>query len=234
MRQSERGEAYAQALRALQQRGELFFCSCSRREISEANGASLGCVAGCADRQRELEPGECSLRWRAAAGAVAAFEDLWQGPQRQSAADAADVVLRRRDGVYTYQLAVVVDDGAQAVNEVIRGADLLASTAGQILLQRSLGLAEPRYGHLPLLVEADGQKLAKSRHSLALDASSAGLQLFETLQRLRQNPPTALRGAPVAELWQWALSNWQPAALAGLARVPLSVAPTALEATWDR
>ena len=223
LRQSERTATYAAALQRLQQRGEVFKCSCSRREISEANAnTSLGCVGACAERQGALQERDCSLRWRPPAPASVEFDDLWQGRQRSESTVPGDIVLRRRDGLHTYQLAVVVDDAEQGITEVIRGADLLESTPAQILLQRSLGYRQPAYGHLPLLTEASGAKLAKSRHSAAIDPRSAGPQLFNALSQLRQAPPAELAQADLPELWRWALAHWKPAALAGITQVRLA------------
>ncbi len=131
------------------------------------------------------------------------------------------MIVRRRDGVFAYQLAVVVDDALQGITAVVRGADLLASTGWQIALQQSLGLPRPRYAHLPLLTEPGGAKLAKSRHSLALDPRRAGAQLFQVLELLRQGPPPSLAGAPAREVLAWALAQWNPAAFHGLRQVAL-------------
>jgi glutamyl-Q tRNA(Asp) synthetase len=124
-------------------------------------------------------------------------------------------VIRRRDGYFAYHLAVVVDDAAQGITEVVRGCDLLTSTPRQILLQRALGLGTPQYAHLPLLTEADGRKLAKSRHAVALDPNRAALALWTALDWLRQEPPARLQRATVREIWNWAIPNWRPERLAG-------------------
>jgi glutamyl-Q tRNA(Asp) synthetase len=148
--------------------------------------------------------------------APVAFEDAFQGACVQDCRrDAGDFVIRRRDGVFAYHLAVVVDDARLGVTEVVRGADLLSSTPRQILLQRALGLPTPRYGHLPVLAEADGNKLAKSRHALPLGADAASRDLWQVLGWLGQAPPGELVRAPVSELWSWAIPNWRPERLAG-------------------
>lgn len=154
------------------------------------------------------------------------FDDAFQGRYRQDCRrEAGDFVVRRRDGQAAYHLAVVLDDADAGVTEVIRGADLLASTPRQILLQRSLGLATPRYGHLPVLTEPDGRKLAKSRRALPLTAGAAPRQLWQVLQWLEQAPPAELAEAPVREQWAWAIANWRPARLAGLAERRLATPP---------
>ena len=151
-----------------------------------------------------------------AAQAPVEFVDEFQGACRQDCRrEAGDFVVRRRDGPVAYHLAVVVDDERQGVTEVVRGADLLSSTPRQILLQRALGLRTPRYGHLPVLTEPDGQKLAKSRRAVPLAAQAAPGQLWQVLEWLEQAPPPELARAPVREIWAWAIPNWRPGKIAG-------------------
>jgi glutamyl-Q tRNA(Asp) synthetase len=132
-----------------------------------------------------------------------------------------DVIVRRRDGVFAYQLAVVVDDALQGISDVVRGADLLESTGWQIALQRALRLRNPGYAHLPLLLERSGtgtgsdEKLSKSRRSAALDASHASEEITSVLRLLGLSPPAELAGAAPATVLDWAASRWrdQPAPL---------------------
>ena len=130
-----------------------------------------------------------------------------------------DVILKRRDGLYAYQLVVVIDDAAEGITDVVRGADLLESTAWQIELQRALGLAVPRYAHLPVVTAANGAKLAKSSCSLAPDLSNPGQVLCQALVLLQQRPPAGLDGQEPAEVLKWAVSNWKPANLAHITEV---------------
>jgi glutamyl-Q tRNA(Asp) synthetase len=123
-----------------------------------------------------------------------------------------DVIVRRRDGAFAYQLAVVVDDALQGVTDVVRGADLLESTGWQIALQRVFALPTPRHAHLPVILEPSGGKLAKSRRSLALEPERAGEQLLTVLRLLRQSPPPQLTGARAQEVLAWALEHWRPEA----------------------
>ena len=213
VRQSERTALYAAALDQLQATREVFRCQCSRRDISQSIASGSCCVSQCEQRQASIGSGNVALRWRPKHSAPVSFDDIWQG--RQNIENPPDVVLRRRDGLHAYHLAVVVDDAAQGVNQVVRGADLLECTGWHILIQRSLGLGVPVYGHLPLLTEANGEKLSKSRRSVTLNAATAGPMLHQSLQRLGQRPPTVLAGAPVAEIWHWALRCWRPEALRG-------------------
>jgi glutamyl-Q tRNA(Asp) synthetase len=227
--QSKRTEWYAAALAKLQRAGLCYACRCSRSAL-----AALAQEPGA----EPVYPGTCRSDPQAGAGPHALrfgidadeptveFDDLWQGHVRQDCArEAGDFVIRRRDGVAAYHLAVVVDDAAQGVTEVIRGSDLLSSTPRQVLLQRALGLPTPLYGHLPLLTEPDGRKLAKSRRAVPLAAGAASRQLWEVLGWLEQEPPAALMRAPVGEIWGWALANWRPARLAGLRERRLPAPP---------
>jgi glutamyl-Q tRNA(Asp) synthetase len=145
------------------------------------------------------------------------LDDRWQGPIADHVArSTGDFIVSRRDGITAYQLAVVVDDALQEVSDVVRGSDLIGSTARQLLLQEALGLPHPGYAHLPVLVAADGQKLAKSRHALGIDARRPAAALITVLELLAQRPPRELARAPVTEAWAWAMSNWNPAAFHGL------------------
>ncbi len=162
--QSQRGAAYQQALDGLLASGAAFACHCSRSDLAATGGIHRQCVA----RQERPDP---AIRLRVAEGTAVDFTDGLQGNVRQDvAAEVGDFVLKRADGYWAYQLAVVVDDAAQGITDVVRGADLLDSTPRQILLQRALGLPTPRYLHLPLIMDAHGHKLSKSMAALPVDA----------------------------------------------------------------
>ena len=176
--QSTRDAAYAAALARLQASGMAYPCACTRREIDEAT-AALGAVH---ERHGErVYPGTCrhglngrparSMRMRVEG--VVDWSDRRLGPQHQDVArEVGDFVLRRADGLWAYQLAVVVDDGAQGITDVVRGEDLADNTPRQVLLQRALGLPTPRYLHTPLVLAADGSKLSKQNGAQALDLSN--------------------------------------------------------------
>jgi len=128
-------------------------------------------------------------------------------------------VVERRDGIASYQLAVVADDALQGVTRVVRGADLLNSTPWQIDLQDALSMPRPIYGHLPLVVEPDGAKLSKSARSVSIDPAQVSEGLTLTLTLLSQQPPPDLGRMHIKEVWKWALAHWRPQALAGNAEV---------------
>ena len=203
MWQSSRQEAYEQALMALKQAGHLFQCDCTRQMM----GAEGNCGGRCQPRQAELIA-PVATRLAVNATATIDFADLWQGQQHcELDKVVSDFTLLRKDSLYAYQLAVVVDDADQAITHVIRGCDLLASTARQIYLQRLLGYSIPVYGHFPVLLNDQGQKLSKQNKAPAIDNNYATDNLRQALQFLRQPaPPTALMTA--AEILTFATANW--------------------------
>ena len=162
--QSQRTALYDGALGTLRARNLVFDCGCSRADLQRAASAPLGREPVYPGTCREgLPPGRIAraIRFRAP-DEVIAFDDIVAGSVEENVStDTGDFVIRRADGVYAYQLAVVVDDAAQGVTQVVRGADLLASTPRQISLQRALGLPTPQYVHLPLVTNAEGAKLSK-------------------------------------------------------------------------
>ena len=218
--QSRRAGIYADALERLKAGGHVFPCACSRRELAEvpdsalARDGSLRYPGTCRDG---LSPGVRPRAWRVRAGGTIRFEDTVQGWQEEDLArDVGDYVVFRADGVFAYQLAVVVDDAEQGVTHVVRGADLLGSTARQIHLQTLLGLPVPllglpvpAYAHLPVATNATGEKLSKQTLARAVDEDSPPRVLTAALGFLGQAPPDGLNGASVAEVWAWALDNWE-------------------------
>jgi glutamyl-Q tRNA(Asp) synthetase len=170
--QSSRIAEYEDALDDLRRRGLVFPCGCSRTDVGDRYAGT--CRAGL--RGRNDTP---SWRFRVSDGAVE-FVDLRLGLQSQNVADyVGDFVLKRADGLFAYQLAVVVDDAFQGITDVVRGEDLLDSTARQILLQRALGLRQPRYRHLPIVLNDTGQKLSKQTGATALDPNRVAELLAE-------------------------------------------------------
>lgn len=222
LRQSTRTDAYEAALAQLAAAGRLRPCLCSRAQLAtlaENQRRPAGeelfhpaqCIAGAPG------PGE-GAAWRLRApDRDIEFVDRVQGRQRSNVArTVGDFVLRRRDGLFAYQLAVVVDDGFQGITDIVRGADLLASTARQIVLQQALRLPPVTYMHLPIAVGNTGIKLSKSEDAPALSRSSPAAQVVAALEFLRQAPPAGLARASLAEIWQWAVAHWQPGRFTGV------------------
>jgi glutamyl-Q tRNA(Asp) synthetase len=203
VRQSDRGDLYEAALDILCAHGLSFQCSCSRLQLTEDERYPGHC------RKGPLKPGTpCATRVRVDQ-AVIQFTDRIQGTFRQDVAAAVgDMLVRRRDQLFAYVLAVVVDDAAQGVTHVVRGADLLDNTPRQIHLQRLLGLKTPDYAHVPLLMEPDGKKLAKSSRSVQLDSSMPLPLIVKIFDLLNLSPPPELALATIPEAWGWAIGRW--------------------------
>jgi glutamyl-Q tRNA(Asp) synthetase len=221
--QSQRQDVYRAALQQLKQAGWVYACGCSRREIADSSGHGLdglvypgtcrnGLGAGRLPRAQRLRTDDAPI----------CFDDGLQGRVCQRlASEVGDFVLRRADGLFAYQLAVVVDDAALGVTEVVRGADLLASTPRQIYLQRLLGLPTPGYLHLPLVLNRDGQKLSKQTQAQALDVTQALPTLRRAMAFLNQPVPEQVDN--LAAFWQWAGSAWD---VRRLLRTPGAVTDT--------
>ena len=210
MYQSRRSEAYRAKLARLEAQGLVYACGCSRREIADSGLGPDGALIYPGTCRNGLAPGKTPRATRVRVDhQPIEFEDLVQGKLSQElAAEVGDFVLRRADGLYAYQLAVVVDDGEQGITDVVRGADLLASTPRQIYLQRLLGLPTPRYLHLPAAVNASGEKLSKQTLAPPVDARDPVPVLAQAMDFLGQAPPAQLGRASLAEFWHWALAHW--------------------------
>ena len=209
--QSAHGEAYHAALHELRRHGLVYPCACSRREIADSGIAGIEGYVYPGTCRPGLQSGKAARVLRIdTRGASIEFDDALQGRIAQNVETAiGDFVLYRLDGVFAYQLAVVVDDAEQGITDVVRGADLLDSTPRQIYLQQQLGLPLPRYAHLPVAVDAHGEKLSKQTLAPPVDPSRPAPFLVDALLFLGQQPPADLAAAGVEEIWQWALAHWQ-------------------------
>ncbi|SOD50605.1 glutamyl-Q tRNA(Asp) synthetase [Pseudoxanthomonas wuyuanensis] len=202
--QSRRSALYRRALEQLLADGQAFACHCSRSDLAANDGIHHGCVSG------SLRP-DPAVRLRVPQGAVVGFDDGLQGHYRQDVyAEVGDFVLRRADGYWAYQLAVVVDDAAQGITDVVRGADLLDSTPRQILLQRALGLPIPRYLHLPVVTGQDGRKLSKSLAALPVDAADPLPALRAAWRLLGQDAAALADARSVEALLARAVRDFDP------------------------
>ena len=211
--QSKRHERYAAALDRLQRSRLLYACGCTRREIADSALHGIEGPVYPGTCRVGLAPGREARAWRVRTTAEAiAFVDELQGLQRQSIEqEVGDFILRRADGACAYQLAVVVDDAEQHMTRVVRGADLLHSSARQIYLQRVLGLDTPAYMHVPVAVNAAGEKLSKQ--TFARPVAAGGATLFAVLDFLGQGPPASLRRAGADEIVRWAIAHWSQDAI---------------------
>lgn len=206
--QHDRHHAYQHALERLIDAGLAYPCSCSRRQWQDHAIYPGWC------REAVREPDK-PLAWRLRSD-LGLRPVVWQdrrfGECRFDPAELGDTVLKRKDGLWAYQLAVVVDDADQAINEIVRGADLLDNTPWQRQLQHALDLPEPRYFHLPLMLGDDGHKLSKQNLAPALPTTEPEARplLFRALAALDQAPPGELSTAPVDEQLTWAIAHWAP------------------------
>jgi glutamyl-Q tRNA(Asp) synthetase len=204
--QSRRGDAYRAALERLIAQGDVFACRCSRGDLGSVGGVHRGCVAAPSGRTR-------AWRLRVPAGTIG-FDDTLRGRFEQDLAnDVGDVVLRRADGLWAYQLAVVVDDAAQGITDIVRGADLLDSTPRQVYLQQRLGLPTPTYAHLPVLRDVAGTKLGKSLGAAAVDPRDPLPALHRAYAALGQDAARLAGPGGIASALARALAAFDPRAL---------------------
>lgn len=204
--QSKHSENFDQALNQLRLQGDLFECSCSRRQLAPFHGIhQLSCIA-------PPQPGNAALRLKVADRHIH-FVDRLQGSQSENLRRAGgDPILRRRDGLYAYHLAAVVDDMHSGITDIVRGIDLLDATPTQLYLQERLGAPAPRYLHIPVLAGQVGEKLSKQRGAPAIDDAQPSDNLRRCLAYLGQTPPPAELQQPT-DILNWAAQRWQPDAI---------------------
>ena len=211
--QSQRWDYYQDALQRLIDTDVLFYCTCSRKQLRELASQSGIYPGRCRARKIAPKNRQSALRLQVPEQDIE-FLDAVMGLQCQNLArDVGDFVVRRADQIYAYQLAVVVDDEWQNISEVVRGADLLDNTARQIYLQRLLGLNQPDYFHVPLVLSAAGEKLSKQTGAQALDDRCAVDNLLRCMIFLGQpfEPQLLSEIGSLEEFWQWAIAVWNPA-----------------------
>ena len=217
--QSRFAQRHEELVQRLLDDGHAYPCSCSRRDLAGATRGPLGAIY----------PGTC--RNGGAAGDVAirvrtddepiSFVDALQGKQTQRLeSESGDFVIKRRDGLIAYQLAVVADDYDQGITEVVRGIDLLDSTPRHIHLQRMLGFSTPAYLHIPVAENSDGQKLSKLTGATEIDRHEVRPVLVHALDALGQRPTLDLAAASLESIWKWASENWRPGVMADQTSIP--------------
>jgi glutamyl-Q tRNA(Asp) synthetase len=244
--QSQRSAAYEAALQQLKESGAAYPCCCTRKEIADSALHGIDGPVYPGTCRHGIPAGREGRAWRVRTDKLGAvrpepvegrkgfdklspnglieFDDALQGHITQHLeSEIGDFVVKRADGLFAYQLAVVVDDVFQGITHVVRGADLLHSTPRQIYLQRLLGFATPAYLHLPIAVNAEGEKLSKQTLAPAIATDDVVAMLIAVLEFLRQQPPAELRQGRVEEVLGWAVGNWQPERMTGCRELP---APT--------
>lgn len=202
LRQSDRHEAYAAVVSRLLSQGLAYACHCSRKQLEGFDIYPGTCRnAGLAHQNSAIRLRVPELEYH--------FRDRVQGEFRQHLArEVGDFIIQRRDGLYAYQLAVVLDDAFQGMTDIVRGADLLDNTPRQLYLQELLGLPQPRYLHVPLLIQPDGHKLGKRYRSPPLPADQAASLLCRGLRALGQTPEPSLEKATPRQVLDWGIANW--------------------------
>jgi glutamyl-Q tRNA(Asp) synthetase len=220
--QSHTSALYERALRRLIEHGHAYACTCTRSEVARAGRSGIDGPVYPGRCRSGVHPGRTQRAWRlrVPAGTVQVRDECFGTLAQDVARDVGDFVLRRADGLFAYQLAVVVDDADQGVTRVVRGADLLDSSQRQIVLQRLLGLPTPAYLHVPVAAGAHGAKLSKQTGARPLDRANVGAALFAALEFLHQGPPARLAHARAAEILQWGQAHWRPASIPPVRTLP--------------
>ncbi|MEY3018019.1 MAG: hypothetical protein RL336_1154 [Pseudomonadota bacterium] len=214
MYQSARSAAYDAVLDELWRREELFYCTCTRADLQGSRSYPGKC-------RQQLTPPTVPAAWRLRCdNSTQAWQDGFQGPQSWSMRDIGDTILKRKDGLYAYQLAVVVDDHAQGITHVVRGIDLIDSTPRQLYLFAQLHWSPPQYSHLPVILDEHGHKLSKQNHAPAVDDTQATANLLQCLGWLGQAQPTHLNHP--ADILAYAVEHWQPSRLQGVHDIALA------------
>ncbi len=232
--QSQRTAAYQSAFERLRAENLLYPCACSRKEIADSalHGIDGLIYPGtCRGNVKSPSPQPSPIKGEGVGARVArenawrvhtddqaiSFDDALQGRITQHLeSEIGDFVVLRADGLFAYQLAVVVDDAFQGITHVVRGADLLTSTTRQIYLQQLLGFATPAYTHLPIAVNAQGEKLGKQTLAAPVDAGNPVVTLLRALTFLRQEPPAELSGHDLNSVLNWAIAHWDKNRLNGI------------------
>ena len=215
--QTQRKEAYTEALQSLEQQQLIYPCTCSRKSLrAQAESGSIK-----TGKLGYIYPGNCinnkftnrkeedySIRIRTADTEYSFHDELLGDYLQNLKTDLGDFIIRRRDGLFAYQLAVVVDDAFQNISHVIRGADLLDSTPRQIFLQQCLDYPSLQYTHLPLILCDRGDKLSKQTGARGIGNVADVPLLVECMEFLGQEPPDELERDSLGNFWDWAIENW--------------------------
>lgn len=214
--QSQRHAAYEAAISKLAKQQLCYECSCTRQDIRE-----MGLVYDGRCRNTS-HPHDTQTALRVVTNNnPCQIDDLIQGNVCQNVQqEVGDFVIQRKDGLFAYQLAVVVDDAYQGITHIVRGYDLIDSTPRQLYLQQIMGYPTPSYAHIPVIVNAEGQKLSKQRFATAIDTDMGAKLILEALKFLGQQPPESLLGATISDLLEWGIAHWDIQSVPKLANIP--------------
>lgn len=223
--QSQRDSFYHEAFEVLKAKHLIYPCTCTRKEINDSSTTFgiEGVIYPGACLQHPIKP-DAAIAWRIKTDNIKiSFHDEIQGEISQTLnTDIGDFILRRADGLFAYQLAVVVDDAAQGITNIVRGADLLDSTPRQIYLQKKLGYLQPQYAHIPVASNVDGEKLSKQTLAEPITEKDTHALIYQALSFLGQQPPLAIKSATLNEMWRWAFANWQLADIPKLRHIAVT------------
>ncbi|MGZ8135788.1 MAG: tRNA glutamyl-Q(34) synthetase GluQRS [Methylococcaceae bacterium] len=215
--QSRNADVYHDMLDVLAKNAQIYRCICSRKSLAAISSTDI--YPGlCRDKQIPPDNPH-SLRIKTDNRSISFHDELQGLISHKLAEQHGDFILKRKDRIIAYQYAVVIDDDRQQINHVVRGVDLLDSTPKQIYLQQILGLATPRYMHLPIIVDEQGYKLSKQTCATAVGLKAPNKTIFQLLHLLKQNPPSELQNAASSELLDWAIDHWQPNVLKNIQEI---------------
>ena len=221
--QSQRQAIYQHHIDRLLQSRHGFYCTCSRSEIQARSGSAR--YPGTCRQCHTLPQQPHGIRVKVD-DSVIAFQDQIQGLQKQNLTQhSGDFIIKRKDNLFAYHLAVVVDDDLQKITHVVRGCDLLDSTFCHLHLQNLLGFHHPSYSHLPIIVNRQKQKLSKQTYAEAIPKQQQYRLLLDCLIRLGQHPPNSLRGASADHILQWAIEHWKPEHIPKVRQLDLCIEP---------
>jgi glutamyl-Q tRNA(Asp) synthetase len=202
--QSKRSVLYQEKIDWLMANGYTFNCHCTRAKL-----AALNFEKPCSCSQLTLPLAGCAVRIKIDVDIASFYDDIQMHVARKSDECDAMFAIKRKDGLFAYQLAVVVDDIAQGITQVVRGADLLQATFYQLTLYKAFGIAPPRFAHLPLVLSANGTKLSKQNHAQAIDAKRVNQNLYDAMCFLGLLPPVILKSATPSDMLNWAINAWE-------------------------
>ena len=203
--QSRHLESYQSVLTQLIEADQVYACSCNRKQLAAYDGIYPQI---CRTKQLNFSR-DTAIRLKTHNHQIRFLDGIQSEISCSLLTEQGDFVVKRKDGFFAYQLAVVVDDYRQGITNIVRGFDLLESTPRQIYLQQLMGYPIPHYSHIPIIVDAHGQKLSKQTQAEAVQPAEAQKILFKLLQMLRQDPPTELRYASITEILEWGIRNWR-------------------------
>ena len=215
--QSQRNDAYKAAINKLYDSGQLYACTCSRKELQPYEGVYPGLCRG----QATIPDKPYALRVQCDDKEII-FDDLIQGSQTFSLPELGDFILQRKEKLYAYQLAVCVDDDYQDITHIVRGHDLLDSTPRQIYLQSVMTMHTPIYAHIPVITQPNGDKLSKQNLAPALPLDDPRPLLIKALVALGQKPPRDLRSSSAEDILQWGVNNWRLSNISHISSIPLA------------